>query len=128
MGRQIIFVTVARGPVPRDLSTAAENARNPETPVVCCSDRGTARDRPSPYVPCGDFFFLTVARELSPRRWAIYETPSSNLVSFPSDSDNRTLNQCHRCRQSIFSVEFFAECPRAFCHRGVSEDSFDSFC
>ena len=34
---------VARGPVPRDLSTSAENARNLETTDVCCSDRGMAR-------------------------------------------------------------------------------------
>ena len=29
-------VTVARGPVPRDLSTFAENARSPETTEGCC--------------------------------------------------------------------------------------------
>ena len=50
------FFPVARGPVPRDLSTAAENARSPETTDVCCSDRCLARDRPSPYGE-GDCFF-----------------------------------------------------------------------
>ena len=44
-----VLDTVARGPVPRDLSTFAENARSPETPDSCCSDRCMARDRPSPY-------------------------------------------------------------------------------
>ena len=48
-GDDFLFITVARGPVPRDLSTAAENARSPETPDVCGSDRCMARDRPSPY-------------------------------------------------------------------------------
>lgn len=36
-------------------------------------------------------------------------------------SNNRSLNQLHRCRQSIFSVELFAECLCAFCHRGIGE-------
>ncbi len=67
MARQIIFLTVARGPVPRDLSTPAEKVHNPETTAVCCHDRGMARDRPSPYVPCGDCLFLTVARGPVPR-------------------------------------------------------------
>ena len=35
-GADFLGVTVARGPVPRDLSPAAENARSPETPDVCC--------------------------------------------------------------------------------------------
>ena len=34
LARKISFLTVARGPVPRDRSTAAENARNPETTDV----------------------------------------------------------------------------------------------
>ena len=49
------FFIVARGPVPRDLPTFAENARSPETPDGCCSDRGMARDRPSPYGEKGRF-------------------------------------------------------------------------
>ena len=48
-GDDCLFVTVARGPVPRDLSPCAENARGPETPDVCCSDLCMAGDRPSPY-------------------------------------------------------------------------------
>ena len=48
-GDDFLFLTVARGPVPRDLSPAAENVRNPETTDVSCSDRCMARDRPSPY-------------------------------------------------------------------------------
>ena len=44
-----VLDTVARGPVPRDLPTFAENARSPETTDGCCADRGMARDRPSPY-------------------------------------------------------------------------------
>ena len=43
------FFTVARGPVPRNLSTRAENARSPETTDICSSDRCMARDRPSSY-------------------------------------------------------------------------------
>ena len=43
------FFIVVRGPVPCDLSTAAENVRSPETTAVCCSARCLARDRPSPY-------------------------------------------------------------------------------
>ena len=35
-GADFLGVTVARGPVPRDLSPTAENARSPETPAVCC--------------------------------------------------------------------------------------------
>ena len=54
------FFTVARGPVPRDLSISAENVRSPETADVCGSDRCMARDRPSPY-GAGKRFFL-VAR------------------------------------------------------------------
>ena len=50
---EVPFFTVARGPVPRDLSPAAENARGPETPDDCCSARGMARDRPSPYGESG---------------------------------------------------------------------------
>ena len=46
---QFLIFSVARGPVPRDLSTSAKNARNPETTDVCCHDRCMARDRPSPY-------------------------------------------------------------------------------
>ena len=46
--RKALFFRSA-GPVPRDLSTAAENARSPETTDSCGSDRGMARDRPSPY-------------------------------------------------------------------------------
>ena len=38
-----VFFIVARGPVPRDLSTFAENARSPVTTEVCCSDRCMAR-------------------------------------------------------------------------------------
>ena len=53
-GDDFLVVTVARGPVPRDLSTAAENARSPETTDVCCSDRCMARDRPSPYGESGN--------------------------------------------------------------------------
>ena len=34
-GNDFLFVTVARGPVPRDLPTSAENARNPETTDGC---------------------------------------------------------------------------------------------
>ena len=49
------FFTVARGPVPRDLPTSAENARRLETPDVCCADRCMARDRPSPYDERGRF-------------------------------------------------------------------------
>ena len=45
---------VARGPVPRDLSTAAENARSQETTNGCCADRGMARDRPSHYGESGN--------------------------------------------------------------------------
>ena len=45
---------VARGPVPRDLSPSAENARSPEATDVCCSDRCMARDRPSPYGESGN--------------------------------------------------------------------------
>ena len=30
---------VARGPVPRERSIFAENARNPDPPAVCCADR-----------------------------------------------------------------------------------------
>jgi len=37
-------------------------------------------------------------------------------------SNNRSLNQLYRCRQSIFSVEFFAESLCAFCHQGIGED------
>ena len=48
-GDDFLGVTVARGPVPRELSTAAENARSPEPTEVCCADQGMARDRPSPY-------------------------------------------------------------------------------
>ena len=48
-GRRGVLGDVARGPVPRDLSISAKNARNPETTDVCCSDRRMARDRPSPY-------------------------------------------------------------------------------
>ena len=44
-----------RAGFPRDLSTFAENARSPETPDVCCSDRCMARDRPSPYDEGGRF-------------------------------------------------------------------------
>ena len=35
-GDDFLVVTVARGPVPRNLSPAAENARSPETTDVCC--------------------------------------------------------------------------------------------
>ena len=52
-GNDFLFFTVARGPVPRDLLTSAENARSPETTDVCCSDRCMARDRPSPYDESG---------------------------------------------------------------------------
>ena len=81
-GDDFLGVTVARGPVPRDLSTAAENARNPETPAVCCSDRRTARDRPSPYVLYGDFLFVTVAR--GPRM----------PYAHPSGCPPRSLHRC----------------------------------
>ena len=99
-GDDFFFLTVARGPVPRDLSTAAENAGSPETTDVCCSDRCMARDRPSPYGESGHQAwrgeparmrvwhpraqpyvkgrrFFTVARGLSSRRCAIPETPQS---------------------------------------------------
>ena len=49
--------TRIRAGSPRDLSTAAENARNPETPAVCCADRCMARDRPSPYDEGAAFFY-----------------------------------------------------------------------
>ena len=54
-----LFLAVARGAVPRDLSISAKNARNPENTDVCCSDRRMARDRPSPY---GEVAFFIVAR------------------------------------------------------------------
>ena len=49
-----VLFTVARGPVPRDLSAETTNVRSPEATDVCCHDRRTARDRPSPYGPGGD--------------------------------------------------------------------------
>ena len=60
-GDDFLGVTVARGPVPRDLSPAAENASNPETRDVCCSARCMARDRPSPYVKGRRFFTVAGA-------------------------------------------------------------------
>ena len=53
-GDDFLVVTVARGPVPRELSISAENARSPETTDVCCSARCMARDRPSPYGESGN--------------------------------------------------------------------------
>ena len=49
-GEDFLGVTVARGPVPRDLSTATENARSPETTDVCCSDRAWRGTGPRPTV------------------------------------------------------------------------------
>ena len=62
LGPKNRFFIVARGPVPRDLSTAAENARSQETTNGCCSDQGMARDRPSPYVKGRRFFFPRYGR------------------------------------------------------------------
>ena len=44
-GDDFLFLTVERGPVPRALSTFAENARSPETTDGYCSDWRMARDR-----------------------------------------------------------------------------------
>ena len=78
-------VTVARGPVPRDLSPSAENARIPETTDVCCSDRCMARDRPSPY---GEGAVLrlrnrpvTVARGPVPRERSVEGSMARDRVS-----------------------------------------------
>ncbi|RKU32141.1 hypothetical protein C6495_11495 [Candidatus Poribacteria bacterium] len=59
--------TVARGPVPRERSTQTKNVRSPETTDVCCEDRRTARDRPSPYGAQRDVLCTTVARGPVPR-------------------------------------------------------------
>ena len=64
--RKAASTTVVRGPVPRDCSTAAENARSQETTDVCGSDRCMARDRPSPYGE-GDCFFSRSAGACPPR-------------------------------------------------------------
>ena len=49
MGRRNLSGPVARGPVPRDRTICAKN--HPPAKAVSRSDRGTARDRPSPYGP-----------------------------------------------------------------------------
>ena len=54
--------TVARGPVPRERSTRAKNARRPRL----SSPDGTARDRPSPYDET-ETALHTVARGPVPR-------------------------------------------------------------
>ena len=59
--------TVARGPVPRELSTETKTVRSPEATDGFCDNPGTARDRPSPYGARRDFLRFTVARGPVPR-------------------------------------------------------------
>ena len=89
------FFTVARGPVPRDLSTAAENVRSPETTDVCCAARGMARDRPSPYGET-EAALHTVARGLSPAIVGRFMKPSLYPILYQKARKmSKEKNQLH---------------------------------
>ena len=80
MARRTPSGPVARGPVPREHPTRAKNARQPSL----FPDRGTARDRPSPYGK--RHVVLTVARGPVPRDRSTRAKNARRLTPFPSRS------------------------------------------